>query len=185
MSIKIDRTVYTVRPEPYGRLDKENKTYDVLERLEIPFLRLDHEAAATIEDCHEVDQLLQIQICKNLFLCNAQKTKFYLLMLSGDKKFKTKDLSAQIGSARLSFASEKYMERYLDLTPGSVSVMGLINDTSKQVQLLIDQDLLKEEYLGCHPCINTSSIRIKTSDIINKFLPYVQHEPIIVELPQY
>lgn len=185
MGINVDRTVYSGRPENSGRLDKENRTYDVLDKLSIPFLRLDHDATATIDDCHEVDQLLQITICKNLFLCNAQKTKFYLLLISGNKKFKTKDLSAQIGTARLSFASPEYMEKYLDITPGSVSVMGLINDKDNQVQLLIDKEVLNEKFIGCHPCINTSSIRIKTTDVMEKFLPYVHHEPIIVELPQY
>ena len=182
MGINIDRTVYSGRPEPAGRLDKENRTYDILEKLEITFTRLDHDATATIEDCHEVDQLLQIKICKNLFLCNAQKTKFYLLMISGNKMFKTKDLSSQIGTARLSFAASEYMEKFLDITPGSVSVMGLMNDTENQVQLLIDKDILQDEYIGCHPCINTSSIRIKTEDILNKFLPYIKHEPVMVEL---
>ncbi len=182
MGINIDRTVYTGRPEQIGRLDKENRTYDVLEQQGISFARLDHDATATIDDCHEVDQLLQIKICKNLFLCNSQKTKFYLLMISGNKMFKTKDLSSQIGTARLSFAAPEYMEKFLDITPGSVSVMGLINDTDNQVQLLIDKDILNDEYIGCHPCINTSSIRIKTEDLLNKFLPYINHEPIMVEL---
>lgn len=182
MGIYIDHNVYTGRPDPADRLDKENRTYDVLEKLGIPFKRLDHEAAETIDDCHEVDQLLQITICKNLFLCNAQKTNFYLLMIPGNKKFKTKDLSAQINSARLSFAPAEYMEEFLDITPGSVSVMGLMNDTGNRVQLLIDKDILKDEYIGCHPCINTSSMKIKTEDILNRFLPSVHHEPIFVEL---
>ncbi|MDD3173116.1 MAG: prolyl-tRNA synthetase associated domain-containing protein [Herbinix sp.] len=182
MGINIDRTLYTGRPDPQTRLEKEIRTYDILEKLDIPYVRLDHDATGTIEDCHEVDQLLQITICKNLFLCNSQKTKFYLLMLPGNKMFKTKELSAQINSARLSFAPSKYMEEYLDITPGSVSIMGVMNDSKNMVQLLIDKDVLKEEYIGCHPCINTSSIRIKTEDIIEKFLPYVHHEPVLVEL---
>lgn len=182
MSIQIDRTLYTGRPEPGTRLDKENRTYDLLEKLHIPFIRLDHDATGTIEDCHEVDQLLQISICKNLFLCNEQKTKFYLLMIPGTKTFKTKALSAQTNTSRLSFAPPEFMERFLDITPGSVSIMGLMNDTEKQVQLLIDKDVIRDEYIGCHPCINTSSIKIKTSDILEKFLPGIQHEPIMVEM---
>jgi Ala-tRNA(Pro) deacylase len=182
MGIQIDWTIYKERPDPAGRLAKEIRTYDVLDQLEIPFLRVDHEAADTIEDCLEVEELLQIGKCKNLFLCNAQKTKFYLLMIPGEKKFKTKDLSAQINSSRLSFAPEEYMEEFLDITPGSVSVMGLMNDTSNQVQLLIDKDVVQEEFIGCHPCINTSSLRIKTKNIMDKFLPHVHHEPILVEL---
>lgn len=182
MGIQIDRTIYNGRPDTSGRLEKENRTYDILDKLEIPYTRLDHEATATIDDCHEVDQLLQITICKNLFLCNSQKTKFYMLMISGCKKFQTKAISSQIGTARLSFAAPEYMEKFLDITPGSVSVMGLMNDTEQQVQLLIDNDILKDEYIGCHPCINTSSIRIKTVDLMDKFLPYIKHEPIIVEI---
>ncbi|HWT76448.1 MAG TPA: prolyl-tRNA synthetase associated domain-containing protein [Mobilitalea sp.] len=182
MKIHIDHTIYTGRPDPATRLEKENRTYDVLEKLGIPFTRLDHEEAKTIEDCNEVDQLLKITICKNLFLCNTQKTKFYLLMLPGEKKFQTKDLSAQIGSARLSFAPSQYLEEFLDITPGSVSIMGLMNDTGNKVQLLIDKDVLKDEFIGCHPCINTSSIRIKAIDIMDKFLPYVNHEPILVDI---
>lgn len=182
MKIHIDRTIYTERPDPSSRLEKENRTYDLLEKLDIPFIRLDHEEAKTIEDCNEVDQLLQITICKNLFLCNTQKTKFYLLMMPGNKKFQTKELSAQIGTARLSFAPMEYMEEFLDITPGSVSVMGLMNDKDNRVQLLIDKDVLKDEFIGCHPCINTSSIRIKTTDVMDKFLPHVRHEPTLVDL---
>ncbi len=182
MQIQIDRTFYTSRPEPSARPEKENRTYDVLEKLQIPYIRLDHEATGTIEDCHEIDRLLEINICKNLFLCNAQKTDFYLLMMPGNKMFRTKELSAQIGTARLSFAPAGFMEEYLDITPGSVSVMGLIHDKDNKVQLLIDKDVLKDEYIGCHPCINTSSIKLKTSDLMDKFLPFVRHNPLFVEL---
>lgn len=170
------------RPTSIGRLPKEMAVYELLEKLEIPYLRLDHEVTASIEDCHNVDQLLGIHICKNLFLCNTQKTDFYLLMMPGEKKFKTKELSSQIGSARLSFAGSEFMEEFLDITPGSVSVMGLMNDHDGRVRLLIDQDVLKDEYVGCHPCINTSSLKIKTSDMLEKFLPYVQHDYTVVEL---
>ena len=106
----------------------------------------------------------------------------YLLMMPGEKKFKTKELSSQIGSARLSFAGPEFMEEFLDITPGSVSVMGLMNDHGGRVRLLIDQDVLKDEYVGCHPCINTSSLKIKTCDMLEKFLPYVQHDYTVVVL---
>ena len=147
-----------------GRLEKEIRTYDLLDRLGVEYERIDHEPAMTMEDCKEVDQLLEAVICKNLFLCNRQKTAFYLLMIPDTKVFHTKDLSAQIGSARLSFAKPEYMEEFLDITPGSVSVMGLMNDKEHRVQLLIDEDVLDGEYIGCHPCINTSSIRFKVKD---------------------
>lgn len=171
------------RPENIeGRLEKEIRVYDLLDSLGIEYMRVDHEVLPTMEACREVDKILDSFICKNLFLCNSQKSKFYLLMMPGEKKFKTKELSAQINSARLSFAGEEYMEEFLDITPGSVSVMGLMNDKEWKVQLLVDEDVLKGEYIGCHPCINTSSLKIRTSDIFDKFLKAVNHEPVYVKL---
>ena len=181
-SIKIDRQLYNGRPKDNNRLQKEIDTYDMLENLDIPFQRLDHDAMSTIKDGEEVDRLLGVKICKNLFLTNASKTKFYLLIMPGDKKFITKNLSKQINSSRLSFAEDTYMEEYLNLTPGSVSILGLMYDKEHKVELLIDKDVLKEEYFACHPCINTSSIKIKTDDVLEKFLKYTNHEPTIVEL---
>ena len=175
VDIMKDLTPVTTRPSPEGRLAKEMAVYDLLEKLDIPYERLDHEVAETIEACHDVEKLLGIHICKNLFLCNSQRTKFYLLMMPGEKKFVTKDISKQIGSARLSFAEAEYMEQLLNITPGSVSIMGLMNDKEHKVQLLVDSDILKDEYVGCHPCINTSSLKLKTSDVLEKFLPYTGH----------
>ena len=165
-----------------GRLDKEIRVYDFLDSLGVTYQRIDHEAAMTMEACEEIDRTLEATICKNLLLCNRQETQFYLLMLPGDKVFKTKDLSAQIGSSRLSFAKAEYMEQYLDITPGSLSVLGLMNDKDKMVRLLIDEDVLTGEYIGCHPCINTSSLRLKTKDIFNTFLNAVDHNMTEVHL---
>ena len=171
------------RPESAaGRLEKELHTYDFLDSLGVSYQRIDHEAAMTIDACQEIDVVLNAAICKNLFLCNRQETQFYLLMLPGEKKFKTKEVSAQIGSARLSFAKDIYMEEFLDITPGSVSVLGLMNDKENHVQLLMDEDLLKEPYIGCHPCINTSSLRLRTEDLMNKILPAMKHTPVFVKL---
>lgn len=182
-SIYIDPQIYTGRPaSAEGRLDKEMAVYDLLDKLEIPFTRVDHEVAMTIEDCQGVDQLLGIEICKNLVLCNTQKTKFYLLLIPGDKQFKTKDLSKQIGSSRLSFAPAEYMEKLLNVTPGSATVMALMNDPENQVQLIIDEDVTAQEEFGCHPCINTSSLKMKTADVLQKFLPAIHHEAIFVKL---
>ena len=166
-----------------GRLQKEIRTYDLLDRLGITYERVDHEEANTMEACAAVDEVLApAVICKNLFLCNTQKTKFYLLMIKNDKKFKTKEISKQINSSRLSFAPPEFMEEYLDITPGSASVMGLMNDTENHVQLLVDEDVLKAEYFGCHPCINTSSMRLKTSDVFETFLEAVHHDYLTVNL---
>lgn len=175
--------LYKGRPETEeGRLEKEIRVYDLLDRLGIEYERTDHEHADTMEACHEIDAVLNVLICKNLFLCNRQKTKFYLLMMPGDKPFKTKELSAQIQSARLSFADAAAMEEYLDIQPGSVSIMGLMNDKENHVQLLVDEDVLEGEYLGCHPCVNTSSLKLKTSDVFELYLKEVHHEPIFVKL---
>ncbi len=165
-----------------GRLDREIRTYDLLDSLGISYQRTDHEATDTMEECNKIDAVLGVVICKNLFLCNKQATKFYLLMMPGDKVFKTKEVSHQIGSSRLSFASPEDMIKHLGLEPGSVSIMGLMNDLDDSVQLLIDEDVLKDEYLGCHPCVNTSSLKIRTLDIIEKFLPAVKHEYTTVRL---
>lgn len=178
MELQKGRPKYTA-----GRLEKEIRTYDLLDKLGVAYERVDHEAAMTMEICQEIDKVLQATICKNLFLCNRQETKFYLLMIPDTKVFNTKDLSAQINSSRLSFAKPEYMEKFLDITPGSVSVLGLMNDTENHVQLLIDEDVLKGEFIGCHPCINnTSSIRFHTSDLVEKVLPAVNHEFIKVKL---
>lgn len=165
-----------------GRLDKEIRCYDLLDALNVPYQRIDHEAAMTMEACEAIDRVLDATICKNLMLCNRQKTEFYLLLIPGDKHFKTSVLSHQIGSSRLSFADAEHMLEYLDITPGSVSVLGLMNDKDNHVQLLIDEDILKGEYFGCHPCINTSSLRLATVDLVQKIIPAMGHEPRIVTL---
>ena len=173
------------RPEiSEGRLEKEIRVYDFLDSLGVQYKRIDHEAAMTMEACEEIDRTLGegAAICKNLFLCNRQETDFYLLLIPGEKPFKTKYLSAQIGSSRLSFGKPEYMEKYLDITPGSVSVMGLMNDRENKVRLLIDEDVLKEPYFACHPCINTSSIRFDMKDLTDKIIPAMKHEPTIVKL---
>lgn len=171
------------KPDDFsGRLPKEQRCYELLDFLGIEYARVDHEHADTIEACHEIESTLGALICKNLFLTNRQQTEFYLLLMPGDKPFKTKLLSKQIGTARLSFASPEHMEQYLDITPGSVSVLGLMNDGGK-VHLVIDRDLLKDEFIGCHPCINTSTLRLRTVDVIGKLLPAVGHEYALVELP--
>ena len=158
-----------------GRQDREIRAYKLLEEAGVDFLRTDHpdEPATSMEVCEKVDAVLEVRICKNLFLCNRQKTNFYLLVMPGDKPFKTKELSGQLGISRLSFADPEYMEKYLDIQPGSVSVLGLMNDHDRKVRLLIDEDVLKEDQFGCHPCMNTSSIRFATKDLIDKILPAI------------
>lgn len=165
-----------------GRLDKEIRVYDLLDSLNIEYYRIDHQPAPNFESCIEIEKALDNVLCKNLFLCNRQKTDFYMLMMPADKHFKTKELSSQIGSSRLSFAESCYMEEFLDVTPGSVSIMGLMNDKENRVRLLVDEDVLKPEYVGCHPCINTSSIRLKTKDMFEIYLKAVHHDYTVVHL---
>ena len=164
------------------RIDKEERVYDLLDQLNIDYQRIDHEEANTMEICLEIEKTLKSTICKNLFLVNSNKSQYYLLMLKENKKFKTKMISKQINSSRLSFGSDEKMLEYLYITPGSVSLLGVMNDHDFKVQLLMDKDLLQDEYLGCHPCINTSSLRIKMKDVFEKIIPSLHHEPIFVEV---
>lgn len=177
MNLQIGRPITKER-----RLDKEVRTYDLLDKLNIYYERVDHDPAMTIEACKDVEKVLGATICKNLFLCNTQKTNFYLLVMPGEKKFQTKVVSKLLGVARLSFAPEEYLLEFLDITPGSVSIMGLMNDNEKRVRLLVDSELLKDEYFACHPCINTSSMKIKTEDIFEKYLPAIGVEPTVLDI---
>lgn len=165
------------------RLEKERRVYDLLDSLHIDYRRVDHGPVMTIAACEEVDQTLGLPVCKNLFLCNRQKTDFYLLLLPGNKKFNAKALTGQQGLPKLSFANESFLEEFLDITPGSVSVMGLMNDSDGRVTLLIDKPLLQDAYICCHPCINTSTLRFPMNDLLETVLPAVHHTPLIVELP--
>lgn len=166
-----------------GREEREIRTYDFLDKLGIQYGRMDHQPVTTIEACEAVDDALGFHICKNLFLTNRKKTEYFLLMMPGLKTFKAKELKGQIDTpGRLSFAHEDKMLEYLDIKPGAVSVMGLMNDKDNNVQLLIDREIAESEYVGCHPCVCTSSLKIRTKDLLETYLPAVGHEPVIVEL---
>ncbi len=186
MAIHVDQTLYHGRPaDTTDRLEKELRCYDLLDRLGIQYDRADHEHADTIPDCELVENVLGAEICKNLFLTNRQETVFYLLLMPGTKPFKTKDLSKQIGSSRLSFAGADHMLRLLDITPGSVSVLGLMNDRENAVHLLIDRELLRDEWLCCHPCINSSTVKFSMADAMNVLIPALGNDLQFVELPRY
>ena len=176
--------LFNGRPENTdGRLEKEIRVYDLLDSLGIKYCRIDHAPADKMEACGDIDKKLGVVICKNLFLCNRQKTRFYLLMMPADKPYRTRIFSKLAGSSRLSFGPPEEMEAFLDVTPGSVSILGLMNDKDNVVNLYIDQEVIDAEFLGCHPCINTSSLRFKTRDILEKFLPAVNHSYTAVEMP--
>lgn len=175
----------TGRPaDETGRQARETRVYDFLDSLGVAYERIDHAPADTMAVCREIDASLGAMICKNLFLCNRQKTRFYLLMIPGSKVFHTRDLSPQLGVSRLSFAEPEAMERYLGTLPGSASVMGLMNDSARAVQLVIDRPVIESQYVGCHPCVNTSSLRILTRDLLDVVLPATGHAPAIVDLPE-
>ena len=175
--------VYNGMPDDISdRAEKEIRAYKLLLELGIEFQRVDHAPAMTMEACADIDKALGTAMCKNLFLCNRQMTQFYLLLMPGDKPFKTKDLSYQIGTSRLSFATEEHMADLLDLTPGSATILGLMNDKENSVTLLIDEAVLNEEYICCHPCVNTSSVKIKTSDVLEKLIPVLGNTCITVAL---
>ena len=182
--MKIDPTRYAGRPaDPAGRIPQELACYDLLDQLGIPYDRVDHDPADTIEDCVAIEEYLGAPICKNLVLCNRQKTAFYLLRMDGQKPFRTKELSARIGSSRLSFAPAEEMERLLGVTPGSATILALMNDRDHQVRLILDKSVAEAEFFGCHPCINTSTLRLSMREMREKFLPHLGITPTVVDLP--
>ena len=172
--------VYTAAPSE-ERCAVEMETFALLDRLGIPYTWVAHDMANTIEDCAAVDAALGVSICKNLFLCNRQKTEFYLLAMPGDKLFQTKELSRQLGTARLSFAPPERMEELLGCAPGSASVLGMAYDKSHQVHLLMDREVYESEWFGCHPCKSDATLRIQTRDLLNIFFPYTGHSVTVVD----
>ena len=180
--MEISPLFHNTRPE--GQLlPQEAAAFDALEQLGIGYDRVTSDPADTMEKCAAVSQVLGMPICKNLFLCNRQKTQFYLLCMGPDKPFHTKDLSRQIGSARLSFAPEEALWDLLRCTPGSATLLGLLHDQEHQVRLLMEREVYEGEYISCHPCICTSSLKLRTEDILRKFLPPTGHEVTVVDLP--
>ena len=178
----IDPTLYRGRPAQ-KRSEVEEACYDLLDGLGVAYERADHEHGDTIEALHDVEAVLGCGICKNLLLTNRQMTELYLLLMPGDKPFKTRILSKEIGTARLSFATAQQMLSSLGVTPGSVSPLGLMNDREKTVHLLIDRDLLSQSCVGVHPCRNTSTLKLTWDDLLHTVLPALGFTPRFVELP--
>ena len=176
--------IYTTAPTQ-DLAEEQKAVFAALEEMHIPFERVEHEYANTMEDCKAVSAVLGVDVCKNLVLCNRQKTQYYLLTMPSDKPFHTKDLSHQIGSARLSFASAEAMEELLRTPPGSASILSLLFDKDHKVHLVMDRETKENEFFSCHPCKSTGTLKLHTSDVLNVFLPYTGHEPIVVDLPRY
>ena len=181
-TVRVNKQLFHEKPAACGRLEKEMAVYDLLDKLQISYSGIDHDAAATADDCIEIESLLGIEVYKNLFLRNESRTAFYLLVMPSIKRFVTKHVSKQIGSSRLSFGEPEYLERFLNITPGSVSILGLMYDREHRVRLLMDREIYESAYFGCHPCINTTSLKMNTSDILHKFLPHTGHQPTVVDL---
>ncbi len=181
--MNIDPNLYSGTPADIDSRDAVERTcYAFLDGLGVPFQRVDHGEADTIDKCIEIEKVIGVGICKNLFLCNRQKTDFYLLMMDGHKQFRTADVSKKLGVSRLSFATSEDMERLLSVRPGSVSVLGLMNDINRRVQLVIDKDVIAKEHVRCHPCRNTSTLKIKTTDLLGRILPALHRNPIVIEV---
>ncbi|MCQ2488880.1 MAG: prolyl-tRNA synthetase associated domain-containing protein [Clostridia bacterium] len=178
----IDEHVYTTKPEDTNRIPEEYLIYDKLIELGIPFERVDHDHADDMEACRLIEKTLGAKICKNLFLTNRQQTDFYLLLIPGDKPFKTKYITEPLGCSRLSFATPEHMQKYLKTIPGSASALELLFDTDNVVKLVIDNDLLKDEFISGHPGISTSTIKLKKEDML-KYIKSTNHEPTFIDLP--
>lgn len=160
----------------------EANTYALLRELGIPFDRVDHDEARTMEDCAGIGRVLGVDICKNLLLTPRNRSAFYLLCMPGEKPFVTKDFSRQIGSSRLSFATAEDMRELLGVAPGSASILALMNDPAHRVRLALDRETAEAPFFGCHPCRNTSSLRLRTADVLQTFLHHTGHEAAIVTL---
>ena len=177
----VNEKFFNTHPES-TKTQKEMDSYLFLEENGVEYIRAEHDEAATIELCESVEKIINAKICKNLLLTNRQQTVFYLLLIKGDMVFKTKYLSSQINSSRLSFATAEHMVELLDVTPGSLTVLALMKDKEKKVNLLIEENVFKEEYFACHPMVNTATVKFKTEDLKSKILPALDHEYKLVNL---
>jgi Ala-tRNA(Pro) deacylase len=155
--------------------ENEKKVYDALNQLEIPYVRYEHIPVFTIPEIDELNLEMKGQHCKNLFVRNHNGHMHYLVLVSQEKRADLKDIAAQIGSSRLSFASEERLMKYLGLTPGSVTPFGLLNDEERKVTVLIDEDLKNNKNIIFHPNVNTASVSISYDDF-EKFLKWRGNE---------
>lgn len=160
----------------------KDKVFALLDKLHIPYERVENDVVETMEECKEIDQALGTEIRKSIFLCNQKKTSFFLVVMPAEKQLDTGALEKKLGVSHLSFASGELMEKHLGTKPGSASIMGLINDEDEYVQLIMDKEVADEEWFGCNPGINTDHLKIKTQDLLKKFLPRIYHKAKIVEL---
>ena len=177
--------IYTGRPTEgnENRTAAETAVYDFLDRTGAAYTTLCHPAAFTMEECEAVRRAIGAHVFKNLFLTNRQQTLFFLLMIPADKPFKTKYLTSQLGCARLSFASSEAMRELLHTAPGAVSPLGLIHDRACRVRLIVDRDLAATDRYACHPCVNTASVALSLTELLERIIPATGHSFTWVDLP--
>ncbi len=168
-------------PADYKTALQQN-VYQTLEYLQIPFDRVDTAEAITMEDCVEINKKLDMDMVKTLFLCNRQQTKFYLFITKGDKPFHAKDFSHALGISRVSFAPAEKMETMLGTKIGAATVFSMLLGTAASVNVIFDKEVLEDAYYGCSDGTTTGYLKIKTELITTKFLPYVKHRAIVIEV---
>ncbi len=173
--------IFTTSPEEYKNKIQEI-VYRTLDELSISYERVETDEAITMEDCIEIDKKLNMKMVKTLFLCNRQETNFYLYITTGDKKFDSKKFSQELEISRVSFAKEGKMNEMLGTRIGAATIFSSLIDNDLKVQIVIDKDVLNEEYYGCSDGTTTGYMKIKTDDIINKVLPYSKHKETIIEM---
>ncbi len=149
----------------------KQKVYEVLEKLRISYKKYEHPPVFTVEEAEKHWKDIEGTHCKNLFIRNKKGSRHYLIILESSKRADLKALNVKLGEDRLSFASPERLMRFLGLGAGAVSPFGLINDTQKEVQVVIDQDLKTAEFVNFHPNVNTSTIGLVFSDF-EKFLSW-------------
>jgi len=173
--------VYTTPPSEFKTVLQE-KTYRALQELHIPFERVDTDEAITMEDCIQINKVLNVKVVKTLFLCNRQQTSFYLFITAGDKPFKTKDFSKALGVSRVSFAPADLMEKMLGTKVGATTVFSALLDKDNAIPVVFDKEVTCEEWYGCTDGTTTCYMKVKTEHILHAFLPYTKHLPLIIEV---
>ena len=160
--------------------DTQRQVYAALERLEIPFGRIDNDPAVTMEDCIAIDQALGVPTMKTLLLCNRQQTVFYLYVMPGDKPFSTKDFGAALQISRVSFAPADKLHEFLGTEVGATTPLSLVADPENRVRLIIDKAAVTPDSIGCPDGTTTCYMRLRTADLLDKYIPETGHEPTFI-----
>lgn len=174
--------------KPTSELPSEYKTplqemtYKFLSENNIEFSRVDNDEAVTMEDCIEIDKALDMKTVKTLFLCNRQKTQFYLFVTEGDKPFVTKDFSSALGISRVSFASAEMLDEIIGTKVGATTIFGVLREQAQEVRVVFDKAVCESEWFGCSDGTTSCYMKLKTDDILNKLLPSSGHTYEVIEV---